>query len=53
VVNAAADRIYVQHENDWSLLRDRGLTTVVDPMVFRTGDVFLRGRKRIAAADPQ
>jgi hypothetical protein len=50
--DSAADRIYVQCEKDWSLLLDRGLTTVVDPVVFRTGDVFLRGRKRIAETAP-
>jgi hypothetical protein len=28
---------------DWKSLRQQGLTTVVDPLVFRAADVFLRG----------
>ncbi len=52
MVNTSADKIYIQSDDDWSRMRDRGLSTVVDPMVFRTGDVFLRGRKRITATDP-
>jgi hypothetical protein len=28
---------------DWKVLRERGLTAVVDPLVFRAADVFLRG----------
>jgi hypothetical protein len=46
------DRIYVQSDDDWSRMRGQGLTTVVDPLVFRTGDVFLRGRRQITTTDP-
>ena len=53
VVGASTDRIYIQRDDDWSRMRGQGLTTVVDPLVFRTGDVFLRGQKRITATDPE
>ena len=52
MVGASTDRIYIQRDDDWSRMRGQGLTTVVDPLVFRTGDVFLRGQKRITATDP-
>lgn len=35
--------IVVQSPDDWNLVRQRNLGVVVDPMVFRTADVFLRG----------
>lgn len=53
MVSASADRIYIESDDDWSRMRGLGLTTVVDPLVFRTGDVFLRGRRRITATDPE
>ncbi len=31
--------------DDWQTLRKRNLNVVVDPMVFRSADVFFRGRK--------
>lgn len=36
--------IQVQQPEDWQVLIDAKLTTVVDPMVYRTGEIFLRGR---------
>lgn len=36
---------------DWAEVRRRGLLTVVDPMVYRTGEVFLRGRKATGSND--
>lgn len=33
----------VQSENDWLALSANGLTTVVDPMVVRSGEFFLKG----------
>jgi hypothetical protein len=37
--------------DDWLVLVDRKLTTVVDPMVFRAGEVFLRGRSGKGVGD--
>jgi hypothetical protein len=37
--------IHVAARDDWGLLANRGLTTVVDPMVYRSADVFIRGAK--------
>ena len=36
---------------DWAEVRRRGLLTVVDPMVYRTGEMFLRGRKATGSND--
>ena len=36
--------------DDWGTLRERGLTTVVDPMIFRAGELFCAGGRR--APDP-
>lgn len=36
--------IHVRDVDDWNRLIRRNLTTVVDPMVFRAGEIFLRGR---------
>ncbi len=50
-----ADPIQIQHPEDWQMLVDSGLTTVVDPLVYRAGEIFLRGRsgKELGAAqDP-
>jgi hypothetical protein len=37
--------ITVEKATDWSRFSDEKLDTIVDPMVFRSADVFLRGRK--------
>ncbi len=42
----------VNDQSDWMKLVQRGLTTVLDPMVFRTGDIFLRGRSGTAVGGP-
>ena len=47
-----ADTITVSTEAGWDELRARGLTLVVDPMIFRTGEVFLRGAAG-AAREPR
>ena len=41
-----ADRpsIEITQDADWRRLIDRTLTTVVDPMVLRAGEIFMRGR---------
>ena len=41
-----ADRpsIEITQDADWRRLIDRNLTTVVDPMVLRAGEIFMRGR---------
>lgn len=36
--------IVINNDEDWSRLIDRRLTTVVDPMVFRAGEIFMQGR---------
>lgn len=36
---------------DWDLLRNSKLMTIVDPMVFRTADLFLSGRPHFDADD--
>lgn len=40
-----ADRpsIEITQDADWRRLIDRNLTTVVDPMVLRAGEIFMRG----------
>jgi hypothetical protein len=41
---AVGDAIEIEAPQDWEeKLRRLGLTLVVDPMIFRTADVFLRG----------
>ncbi len=45
------DAIAIQTNDDWAKLRDRGLKTVVDPMVYRTADLFLQGRSACASAE--
>ena len=39
------DSLVIAQPNDWRRIGDAGLSVVVDPMVFRTADVFLRGRR--------
>lgn len=36
--------IDIRNAEDWNRLIDRKLTTVVDPMVYRAGEIFMRGR---------
>lgn len=38
----------INEEADWEQLRASNLRTIVDPMVFRTADLFLSGRKPFA-----
>lgn len=37
--------------DDWMALRQQGLLTVVDPMVYRAGEVFLQGRSGAGSND--
>jgi hypothetical protein len=39
-----ADELKLEQPDDWRRLREAGLTTVLDPMVFRAGELFLAGR---------
>jgi len=43
--------ISVADAQGWKQLIDEGLTTVVDPMVYRSADVFLRGAEAFPAAE--
>jgi hypothetical protein len=38
------DELQLETRADWQKLRDDGLSIVLDPMVFRAGDLFLGGR---------
>lgn len=42
--------IEINDNTDWKKLTDQGLETVVDPLVFRCGELFLKGAN--AAANP-
>jgi len=46
-----ADPIQVLQPQDWQKLIDARLVTVVDPMVYRTGEIFLRGRRSPESAE--
>jgi hypothetical protein len=35
----------ISKAEDWRQFRERGLESILDPMVFRAGDVFLRGQQ--------
>jgi hypothetical protein len=39
--------IKISNHEDWSKLTGQGLKTVVDPMVFRSGELFLKGSKGV------
>jgi hypothetical protein len=43
-------RINIKTEEDWDKISGEGIKVVVDPMVFRTADVFLRGKNGIAGS---
>lgn len=43
--------IDIANNQDWDKLIDRKLTTVVDPMVFRAGEIFMRGSSGKAIGD--
>jgi hypothetical protein len=43
--NCGYDLVIDGDKTDWSEFGERGLDTVIDPMVFRSADVFLRGKK--------
>ena len=43
--------ILVEKTSDWQKLPEQGLETVVDPMVFRCGELFLQGAKGVGAPD--
>ncbi|MGC2517807.1 MAG: hypothetical protein WA373_01680 [Burkholderiales bacterium] len=47
----SASPILIENVDDWNRLIDRKLTTVLDPMVFRAGEIFLRGRSGRALGD--
>ena len=36
--------VRIDGSDDWHRLIERNLTTVLDPMVYRAGEIFLRGR---------
>jgi hypothetical protein len=38
------EAIPIASDTDWQTLVDKKLTTVIDPMVFRAGEMFMRGR---------
>jgi hypothetical protein len=38
-----AATILIEESDDWKMIRRKNLNVVVDPMVFRTAEVFLRG----------
>jgi hypothetical protein len=42
--HAQAAPIRIETPDDWQRLVERNLTTVLDPMVYRAGEIFLRGR---------
>jgi hypothetical protein len=44
MTSASVSPVVVEGPDDWARLTERGLTTVIDPMVFRAGELFLRGR---------
>lgn len=48
-----ADRIVIEHVDDFKILVDQKLSTVVDPMVFRAGEIFLRGLAALNRGDDQ
>jgi hypothetical protein len=41
------DRIKIMEPGDWEQFRNKKLNTIVDPMIFRTADVFLCGQKAV------
>ena len=43
--------ITITQHSDWTKLTDQGLRTVIDPMVFRCGELFLKGAQGIP--DPE
>lgn len=43
--------ITIAKHSDWTKLTDQGLRTVIDPMVFRCGELFLKGAQGIS--DPE
>jgi hypothetical protein len=44
MAQAATTPIRIEDPADWQRLIERNLTTVLDPMVYRAGEIFLRGR---------
>lgn len=38
-------------QSDWAQLRQKRLMTILDPMVFRTADLYLAGRAAVAGSD--
>ena len=43
--------IIIKETPDWQKLLSQKLDTVVDPMVFRCGELFLRGARGVDARD--
>ena len=41
-----AEKITISKESEWSKLTDQSIETVVDPMVYRCGQLFLQGAKK-------
>jgi hypothetical protein len=37
----------ITNETDWATLAQEGMTAVVDPMVLRCGELFLKGSKQV------
>lgn len=42
------EEIALDHPRDWNALREQGLTTVVDPMVYRAAELFLAGSSGVS-----
>src|SRR5215208_3393432 len=47
----AQDLVIASHD-DWRKFQDPAIDTIVDPMIFRAADLFLRGRRGVAQALP-
>lgn len=43
--------ILIEKEEHWQALADQGLQTVVDPMVYRCGELFLKSARGVADPD--
>jgi hypothetical protein len=41
-----SDTLIISKESDWEKFHKAELEVIVDPMVFRSADVFLRGRHK-------
>jgi hypothetical protein len=44
-----AEKITISQESEWTKLTDQSIETVVDPMVYRCGELFTKGAKKARA----